>query len=354
MSLLRRAPGPVLARFSIGPGPGACNIRWPRFSPDGRLVAYQADDSGRVTRIWIRPVGAFAAMPLAGTEGAGRPFWSPDSRSLAYVSGTQLERIAVGGGPPQLVGELEHGADGSWGEGGVILFDGSASDSIRWIRVDGGDQGPATRIDRAKGEFNTQWPMFLPDGKRFLFLAGRTGGRASMLKLGRLGSLESREIGPVPSRVEYSPSGYLLYVQDGTMMAQPFDASAARFTGDPFPVATDALVTGDMAHISVSYTGAIAYAVAEGSGRNVLAWVDRSGRTLSQLTEPGGYGDPVLSPDGTRVAYELADVGGRASGIWVRDLRRGVSTPVTSDRGAWAVWSPDGTHLARFIHEVQA
>jgi Tol biopolymer transport system component len=345
--LLRHVPEPAGARFSIGPEAGALNIRWPRLSPDGRLLAYLASDSARVTRIWIRPVGAFAATPLPGTENAGRPFWSPDSRSLAFVSGDrQMKRIAVGGGPAQLVGELTRGADGCWGARGVILFDGALTDSIRQIPADGGEVTPATRIDRARGELYHAWPTFLPDGKRFLFLAGRSGIQASMLKLGRLGSLESKEIGPIPSRVEYSPSGHLLYVQDGTLMARPFDAATARFTGGPFPVAEGALAVGDLAHISVSNTGAIAYGVGAGGDQAVLTFVDRNGRTLSQLGAPAAYGNPVLSPDGTRAAYELPDPSRLSADIWVRDLRRGIAARVTFDGAVWPTWSPDGKRLA--------
>jgi Tol biopolymer transport system component len=356
MLLLRRGREPVVVRFSIAPEAGARNVSWPRISPDGRLLAYQADDSARVSRIWIRPVDAFAATPLAGTENAGRPFWSPDSRSLAFVSGNQMKRIAVGGGPAQLVGELRSGADGCWGAGGVILFDGTLTDSIREIPADGGEVAPATRIDQARGEVYHAWPTFLPDGKRFLFLAGRSGTEMSTLNLGRLGSLESREIGPIPSRVEYSRSGHLLYVQDGTLMARPFDQASARFTGGPFPVAEGALASGDLAHISVSNTGAIAYGVGSAADRSVLAWVDRSGRTLGQLGAPDAYRDPALSPDGTRIAYGLVDPSNGGTDIWVRDLRRDIATRVTFDPRSevWPTWSPDGKRLAYSTIETRA
>jgi Tol biopolymer transport system component len=351
--LLQRGAAPVVVRFSVAPEAGARNVRWPRLSPDGRLLAYQADDSAGVSRIWIRQVGAFAATPLAGTENAGRPFWSPDNRSLAFVSGNQMKRIAVGGGPAQLVGELKRGADGCWGTGGVILFDGALTDSICQIPADGGEVAPATRIDRAGGESYHAWPTFLPDGKRFLFLAGRLGTEMRMLKLGRLGSLESREIGPIPSRVEYSPSGRLLYAQDGTLMARPFDAASARFTGRPFPVAEGVLASAELAHISVSNTGAIAYGVGGAGDQTVLTWVDRNGRTSVQLGAPDSYRNPALSPDGTRLAYELLDPGNGGTDVWVRDLRRGIATRVTFDpKGeVWPTWSPDGRRLAYAMDE---
>ena len=350
---LRRQPLPSAVRFSVAPEPGARNIRWPRLSPDGRLLAYQATDSAGVTRIWIRPLGAFTGTPLAGTEDTNRPFWSPDSRSLAFTAQDKMKRIDVGGGPAQLVGEAKGGYDGSWGAGGVILFDGALTDSIQQIPADGGEVTAATRIDRERGETHHAWPTFLPDGKHFLFLAGRSGGQLSILKLGQLGSLESSDVGSVPSRVEYSTSGHLLYVQEGTLMARPFDAAKARFLRGPFPVGERALAGGDFAHISVSNTGALAYAVAAAVDLAALTWVDRAGRTLEQLGAPGAYQNLVLSPDGTRVAYELLDPINGTSDLWVRDLRRGIDTRVTFDPDieAWPVWSPDGRRLAYGAYE---
>jgi Tol biopolymer transport system component len=345
---MRPRPEPLEVRFTFAPDPGLRNVRWPRISPDGRVLAFLADDTLGVARIWIRPMNALAATPLAGVENPGRHFWSPDSRSLAFVVGNQMKRISVHGGPTQLVAELLGGYDGSWGDG-VILFDGSLGDSIRQAPADGGEVSPATRIDRARGEVFHAWPYFLPDGKRFLFLAGRSGGRDDfVLKLGRLGSLESTEIGPVGGRVEYARSGQLLYVQGGTLIARPFDAGRGRFTGGAAPVAENVSGRGEEAHFSVSNSGTMAFLTGSWAGMSALRWLDRSGQPVGEAAPPAAYRDPVLSIDGMRVAYGIVDRAIENQDIWVRDLRSGIATRVTHEPKpeVWPVWSPDGTRLA--------
>src|SRR5262249_21172912 len=154
-----------------------------------------------------RPLDGFEAYPLAGAESPGRPFWSPDGRSLAYFAGGKLRRIAAAGGPSIPIGDAS-GSDGSWGKE-FILFDGSAADSIRMIPVGGGAVRPATRIDRANGETGVAWPCFLPDGKHFLYL-GLGFGVSGFIRLGTIGSLEARTIGRTEGRIEFAPPGYLV------------------------------------------------------------------------------------------------------------------------------------------------
>jgi Tol biopolymer transport system component len=339
-------------RFEVPVPPATRSMQWPRISPDGRTLAFLASDSTGKTSIWVKPMNSLAANPLPGTENAGRPFWSPDSRYLAYFSGDQLKKIAVAGGPPQLICEARAGFDGTWGSRDVILFDGSSGDSIRQVSSAGGPPTAATSFGRSRGEIEHSWPCFLPDGRHFLYnaTARSSGGPAGdALMVGTLGSKQTIEVGHVSSRVDYAPSGHVLYVSEGTLMARPFDPHRLRFTGEPFPVAERVTVMGaGRANFSVSSTGELVMMTGTGSASGRLVWVDRSGRELGQEGDPGEYRDLALAPDGTRLAYGLFDSRANNRDLWVRDLRRGVASRLTFDPGDenWPTWSPDGKRIA--------
>src|SRR5262249_41369164 len=128
--LTLREPPRETTRFSIPPPRGVA-LSWPRMSPDGRTVAFIGIDAQNARSIWVRPTGSSAAVRLDGTDGVQRPFWSPDSRYLAFFANGQLKKVAASGGPPQLLCEAPGGSDGSWSSKGVILFDGRVSDPIR-------------------------------------------------------------------------------------------------------------------------------------------------------------------------------------------------------------------------------
>jgi Tol biopolymer transport system component len=349
MAATRREPVPVVTRYGLIPESSMRSMTWPRLSPDGRLLAFQAADTLGRRMIWVRPLNAFAANALPGTEDAGRPFWSPDSKYVAYFIGNQLKKIAVAGGPPQLICETESAADGAWGARDVILFDGAAGDSLRQVSANGGVASEATTFDRKEGETEHAWPCFLPDGRHFLFLAfGSKGVTDGVLKLGALDSPEVVSLGVVGSRAEFAPPDLLLYALDSTLMARRLDMRRWRWAGDPFPVAEQIMVRGNgQANFSVSQTGVLATMGGGSTDRSELVWVDRSGQRLAREGLPAGYRDLALSPDGGRLAYGLVDPKKGTQDLWVRDLKRGVASRLTFGEGSelWPVWSPDGTSV---------
>ena len=335
-------PAPV-TRFEIASPAGFENMWWPRISPDGRTVAFLGRDATHKTSIWIRPLDAFAPFPLAGTEDAGRPFWSPDGKYLAFFRNNQLLKVPVSGGPAQLICESPSGSDGTWGSGGVILFDGGSNDPIRRCPAGGGVVSDQSQAESAKEETQHAWPRFLPDGKHYLFLVFGSGG-TQMIHVASLDEAGSKPLARTDSRVDYG-NGYLLYVLQDTLVAQRFDEARLEVVGDPLPLASG-VSPQPRGDFSVSDTGALIFKAAGESGTSRLLWVDRNGKELEPVGSAGEYRDLALSPDGSRLAYGLYD--GKQEDIWVRDLRRDVSMRLTSEgtHQLWPVWSPDGSRIA--------
>jgi Tol biopolymer transport system component/predicted Ser/Thr protein kinase len=342
---------PRVLRYQVPVPPGIGLDASPKISPDGKYIAYLAADSTGTTRIWVQRMDALEPASLPGTEDAQRPFWSPDSRFLAYFNNSgKLKKVSVSGAPPQTIGEAPGGADGSWGNNDVILFDMTATDSLQSIPAGGGVPVPAAFIDRSRGETGNAWPYFLPDGKRFLFLAFGSVNQETVLKGAILGSKESKVIGKVDSRFEYVPPGYLLFVREGTLLAQPFDANAMEFTGDPVPLAEEVSYGGAnfQARFSGSQNGILTYWRSAESDQYRFVWVDRTGREIEPLGPTASYGPGFsLSFDGARLAMSQEDERSGNSDVWTIDLRRGTTSRFTfeePDDGS-PVWSPSGDRI---------
>ena len=350
--VLRRPVAPEVTRFTVGAPAGTSAISWPRVSPDGRMLVFLAADSTGVAHVWVRPLDALEAHPLAEVEGNARPFWSPDSRSLAFISEGKLRKVPVSGGPAVAVCDAPGGSDGSWGRGDVILFDGGPTDTVRAVPASGGVPRGATTLDRSLGETQTGWPFFLPDGRHFLFVSYSPREQLGAIRFGTLGSLRSKVVGHTDGRVEYAPPGYLVYPNAGTLLAQPFDSRAGRTTGDPVPVGEDVAMGDASGDFSISTRGVMAYRSEKSVQQSRLVWMGRDGRVLSDAAPPGNYNDIALSPDGHSIAFGVLSGQPSHSDIWVRDLVRGVSSRLTFDPAdeVWPVWSPDGTRIAYAVN----
>ncbi|HEV2063116.1 MAG TPA: hypothetical protein VGS00_01035, partial [Thermoanaerobaculia bacterium] len=322
---------------------GIIAVDAPRISPDGRYLAFNATDSEGKSRIWVRALNALSAQALQGTEGTTRPFWSPDSRFLAFFAEGKLKKIEVAGGPAQKICDAPTGADGSWSPEGVILYDGRSNDPIYRVSAAGGVPAVAAKAEAARKETSVGWPEFLPDGRHFLYLVNGQKPEDSAYRIGLLDSTESKPLAPAQTQVTYAPPGFLLFVRDKTLVAQPFDAKALKTRGEPVPLAehvgTDSV---GLARFSVSRDGALAYRTGESGAR--LLWIDRSGRELDAIGDHGEYGSPALSRAGDRLAFGLNDSRSGKTDVWIRDLARGVNSRFTFGTGnnISPLWSPDG------------
>jgi Tol biopolymer transport system component len=342
----QRAPKPPrVVRFEMGYPEGLPVIDSPKLSPDGRHLAYNAIDEQGTSQIWIRPLNGLEAQLLPGTEGTGRPFWSPDSQYLGFFSGGKLKKIPVSGGPAQTICDAPTGADGSWSEGGVILYDGTGTDPINRVSAGGGIPTPEIAPNEEEGDLQVGWPQFLPHSDRFLWVSFE--GSEPAVKISTLGSGESATVLPGQSRVEYAPPGFLLYVRENTLVAQPFDAEAGEITGDPVPLAEDLGIDAvGLAHFSASHNGTLAYRGGEAGGGQ-MRWTDLEGETQGLEGDPGDIGVTSLSKDGRWLALTLSGGPSGADDIWIRDLVRGVTSRFTfsDDDDSDPRWSPDGSRI---------
>src|SRR5215831_14834640 len=342
----RHAPELKPVRFQIDRPAGVITMTWPRLSPDGRWIAFQAIDTSGERAIWVRAMDALEARRLGGTEGAGRPFWSPTSREIGFFADRKLKKVPVDGGPVQLIAEAG-GSDGTWGAKNVILYDNTQTDSIMQVSASGGVPKAASSFDRKQGESGHAWPQFFPDGKHFLF-ACFSGSGSVRLKVGELGNFRSHEVRSTASRGEYAPPGRLVYVLDNNLVAQPFDLGQMKLTGDPVPIAERVNLLGGRENFSTSQAGTIAYQSGADQPGSELVWIDRSGRILSKAAPHDIYSDMAFSPDQKQVAVTIGEGTGDKPNIWIVDLARGTRSRVTFDDAdhVWPVWSPDGQWIA--------
>ena len=305
-------------------------------------------DASRKRQLWVRSLDSLSAQLLPGTEGARQPFWSPDSRFLVFESGGKLRKIDVAGGRAQALCDAS-GAGGSWNREGVVLFS-SRSSPVHRVSAAGGTPTAVTVLDASRQQTSHLWPHFLPDGNHFLYLARSPIAENNAIWVGSLDGKDPKQLLSANSSVQYAPPGYLLFVRDRTLMAQPFDAETLELTGDAFPVAERVqhnLYGDGRAAFAVSQTGLLAFRTGSGQ-KTQLTWFDRGGETLGAVGEAGPYYCPELSPDGTRLAVELEEAESVGTDIWLMDLLRGGSSRITFDPGhdVLPLWSPDGSWLA--------
>jgi len=340
------AEAPVI-RFRLGAIAEATRVTWPRVSPDGAQVLVQAYGvkSGGKAFAYLRRLDQVSAHPIPGTEGLTRAYWSPDSREIAFVKDTKIQRVQITGGTPSIVCAAPGGVDLSWGAKGYILMDGQRNDSLRVVPAGGGELEPATRIDRAAAETGSAWPCFLPDGEHFLFIGSLGNGVSGNIRLGRIGSLESKILGRSDGRVEYAPGGWVLYVRGTSLTAQKLDLGAAELVGQPITLADDLRVGDASGHFSISETGVLVFSRQTGGEEMAIHAANREGVLDKTPLAKGVLSNPRPSADGQRVLYlRSANRASDGGEVYVLDVARATDTRLTftNDDAFTPQWSPDG------------
>jgi Tol biopolymer transport system component len=326
-------------------------------SPDGRSLAFVSQERGSEPwSLFVRPIGSVVPQKLAVAEDADQhsvqPFWSPDSRFIAFAAGGKLKKIEATGGPAQDICDAAGFFGGTWNGEGTILL-GSAAGLLR-VSAEGGEPEAVTSPE--EGETGHYWPHFLPDGRHYLYTAWHSESAKRVILGGTLGSNEKTRVMPAESNTAYSEPGFLVFHRENAVYAQPFAWKKFALSGEPVRIADEVgyIATNGWGDFATSLNGILAYYQATGS-INVtwadvaewqLAWVDRSGKVLETPGPPGVYRGMEVSPDGKRIAVHRHDASG---GDIIVIEPRGSTTRLTFDasrHNSSPVWSPDGERIA--------
>ncbi len=346
---LRRTPSPEkqVVRFTIGPPEKGSFSPAPMFltiSPDGSKLAFVAADAGGRQQIWIRALDSPTTQPLPGTDNPLQPFWSADSRFLAFTAEGKLKKIAVSGGPALTLNDTGGAAGGAWNSDDVILF--SSGGGIKRISALGGAATQVTMLDTSRNETSHGWPCFLPDGKHFLYFALSTKRENNAVFAGSLDSKERKLVVNTSSNSVYVPPGYLLFNRDGTLVGQPFDAAVLQLKDEAVPIAEGLLFNpaNGRSAFAASNNGLLAFRLGAEANHLSMIWVARNGTEQRLPAPPRNYVMPRVSPDGQHVA---AGIEGSDSQVWIYDLGRETLTRLTFEGtgNIDPIWTPNGKRV---------
>ncbi len=352
----RAAPEARAFRATLAPPPEQALIPYDllglALSPDGGTLAFVAIGADGSKRLWLRELSSMTSRAVPETEGAEYPFWSPDGRNLGFFADAKLKVIDLRGGSPRVLADAPTGRGATWGKEGVILFAPNITSPIMRVPAEGGEAEPATRYD-PETETTHRWPIFLPDGKHFVYVSrGRGSGRLEVgrLMVASLGSLDASMLIEDASNALYVEPGYLLYGRSANLYALRFDPAAMKVEGQPIPLVREKLSFWEPKNFvpfAASDAGTIVY-LPEAIRTSRMQWYDRNGLPLETVGPPGYFGTGRIAPDGRKIAYMQADSPQGLADIWIRDLDFNRSYRLTQQSGLYASpsWAPDSDRIA--------
>jgi eukaryotic-like serine/threonine-protein kinase len=324
-------------------------------SPDGRTIVFAARSNLTDPLVlYVRPVDSVTPQRLAGTDDGTRPFWSPDSSSIAFVSRGKLKKVLANGGRPQDLCDVSGFMGGTWNGTGTILF-GSASGIFRVSQEGGTAPELITPVDQA--ESGHLWPHFLPDGRHYLYLAKSSDAAKNGVYVAAIDSKDRKRVLAVDSNALYTDAGMLVFGRAGAVYAQRFSAETLTLSGDPARIADEVSfdVAAGKGDFDLSRDGVLIYyvsstgagAVGEESWDFQLAWADRNAQAVATVGPVGTYRGVEVSPNGQRVAVHRHD--GKGGDLWVIEPppqgQKRITFDATQDNAS-PVWSPAGDQIA--------
>jgi len=364
----------ALAAVAVGawllarrPAPGADRLQFPilvagegevshmALSADGKMLAFVSpDEKSAIPMLYVQRVGSTTATVMPGTEGASFPFWSPDDAYVAFFAHGKLLKLAVSGGPPQMLATVTTARGGSWGRKGVIIYAPVAADVLWRVNADGSAPAPLTANIAGKEENSHRWPLFLPDGDHFLFWAGNfqhsKDDRVSGIYISSLAAKEKKLLMLTRHSFGYA-AGNLLYTDDKRqLLAASFDVSKATVSGDPHVIASLVGIdpTVSWSAFTAADNGTVVYNENDQAVLSALTWLDRTGKVQGHVGDPAVMANPTISPDEAHVAVDIADLKADNVDIWIDSLKGSTNTRLTFDPALeiLGVWSRDGKFIA--------
>jgi eukaryotic-like serine/threonine-protein kinase len=323
-------------------------------SPDGSMLVFVSpDENSQLPVLLVQRIGSSDVRLLTGTEGASYPFWSPDGSYIAFFANGKLQKVSVNGGTPQLIARVQSARGGSWSTRGVIVYSPDASGELWRVNADGTGAQSLTGGLFEKNENTHRWPVFLPDGSHFLFWAGSFGDMRTDVYSGIfVSSLEAKEKRLVircHSSFGFSTNRLFYANDDQQLVSVAFDLLHATVSGSTDLLARNVAFQPAViwAAVTVAQNGTVVYNTS-GAPKSVLNWMDRSGKDLGQIGKPAVQFNPMLSPDGTRVALDVSDQKANAVEVWIERVDGSASSRFTFDgsEDVVPIWSRDGGTIA--------
>lgn len=316
-------------------------------SPDGKKLVMAATGEGGKQQLYLRSLDAMTVQPIPGTEGATYPFWSPDASYIGFFTPGKVKKVTLSSGAVQTICDAVDGRGATWSKEGTIVFAPAGDSALFSVSESGGT--PVQITSPEKPGQSHRHPQFLPDGKHVLYFSAAPGAPNTGVYVVNLDDKKSQLITASQARAQYVEPGYLLYMRDLSLIAQPFSTSSLKLTGRAVPIAQQ-VQFGPVRWVS-NYAASrdiLLYEGEEGGGYWQPTWFDVDGKILGKVGEPRELSALAVSPDGRRAAALISEQNGTKTGVWMYDLSRGLANRFNFESGNAddPVWSPDGSQLA--------
>lgn len=320
-------------------------------SPDGKMVAFVAVDSMGKDQLWVRPLDLPAPLLLPGTENANYPFWSYDSKMIAYFADGKLKKIDAKGGPSFTICEAGSGRGGAWNKDGIIVFAPASSGPLHQVSSAGGMSKQLTVLDSVEFEVDHRWPVFLPDGDHFFFTVQTNKASLSeesdLIRIGSLQDSKTKKVIRASSNVGYN-QGWVMYYKQKSLLAQRFSESSLELQGEPIPILENLCYAQARSKgaFSLSRNNRLVY-LGDAKSEVEMAVFSSSGAIQHVVKSKVADLFATFSDDGNYIAGDAPDAGGKNSDLWIHDIQRNNDTRLTFDKAdeIVPVWSPDSKKI---------